>query len=316
MSKLLRRYRHCGLSMLTLVAVLLFAWWYGTPGGSSWAKDNVSLFSMVTDEGEIILQTAIPVRKGDAFITLDNRKFTAVGVRDGIAQMRFDGYQQLSQGKAELPPATGSPLTPSGSITEAAPEGAGGRLVVLYHTHSDESYVPNDGISNSPGNCGIYKVGDALAAGLQTDGFLVYHDLTNHSPHDAMAYTRSRRTVFQDLKFRPFALFDVHRDAGPSRPYDWSYQGQPTSRVLLVVGRQNPLMPVNLYLAERLKGVADYLYPGLVAGIFMASGNYNQDLDPGALLLEFGTERTTRPAAENGAALFAHVVSATLGPSR
>lgn len=321
MSKL-RRYRHLTVSVVALVAVFLFAWWYGSiPGGAPWGRDNVSLHSLVTEEGEIILQTSLPVRKGDVFITADNRKFTAVAVRDGVAQMRFDGYEPMPQGQAgpdhaTLLTAAGLELGGYDRVTEAMPEAGGARLVVLYHTHSDESYIPGDGLSNAPGNGGIYKVGDALAASLQADGWTVYHNLANHNPHDAMAYTRSRRTVFQDLKLRPFALFDVHRDAGPSAPYDWSYQGQPASKVLLVVGRQNPMEPVNMFLAQRLKGVADYLYPGLVSGIFIAHGNYNQDLDPGALLLEFGTEQTARTAAEKGAAVFGHVISATLGPAR
>ncbi len=325
MSKL-RRYRHLSVSVAALFLVLMFAWWYGpTPGGAGWARDNVTLHSLITEEGEIILQTALPVRKGDIYITADNRRFTAVAVKDGVAGMRFDGYEQLSQGKAEAPSdlapwllAGDLKLGDQDGVVEAMPEAGGARLVVLYHTHSDESYIQGDGFSNAPGlrSGGIYQVGDAMTASLQTDGWTVYHDLTNHSPHDAMAYTRSRRTVFQDLTLRPFALFDVHRDAGPGGPYAWSFQGQPTSKVLLVVGQQNPLMLVNMFLAERLKGVADYLYPGLVKGIFIAHGNYNQDLDPGALLLEFGTEQTPKTAAQNGAALFGHVISATLGPAK
>ena len=323
MSKL-RRYRHLTISVVALFLVLMFAWWYGpTPGGSGWTKDNVTLHSLITEEGEIILQTALPVGKGDVFITTDNRRFTVVAVKDGVANMRFEGYEQLSRGKAEAAPdlapwlsADDLELGRDDRVAEAMPVAGGARLVVLYHTHSDESYIQGDGLSNAPGNGGIYQVGDSLAASLQADGWTVYHDLANHSPHDAMAYTRSRRTVFQDLTLRPFALFDVHRDAGPGGPYSWSFQGKPASKVLLVVGRQNPLMLVNMFLAERLKGVADYLYPGLVSGIFIAHGDYNQDLDPGALLLEFGTEQTTKTAAQNGAAVFGHVISATLGPAK
>ena len=58
-----------------------------------------------------------------------------------------------------------------------------------------------------------------MAEQLEEKGVNVIHDTTLHTPHDAGAYDRSRRTAVQILKQRPAALFDVHRDAGPSEPY-------------------------------------------------------------------------------------------------
>jgi len=80
-----------------------------------------------------------------------------------------------------------------------------------------------------------------------------------------------------------------------------------------VVGGANPLRAANLALARRLSALSEELYPGIVRGILVARGNYNQDLDPGAMLLEIGTYLIPKEPALRTATLFAGVVSAFLG---
>lgn len=196
----------------------------------------------------------------------------------------------------------------------AVPLGTARQVIVIYHTHTDESYVPTDGVSSIPGNGGIYDVGEALSAGLTTAGFTVIHDRTAHDPHDAGAYPRSRRTVLRNLRFGPTLLFDVHRDAAPPGGYITTVDGVQTARILIVVGGANPMASANLGTARRLNAVAEDLYPGLMKGIYVARGNYNQDLDPGAILLEMGTALIPKEAAVRAAGLWANVVSAFLGP--
>ena len=69
--------------------------------------------------------------------------------------------------------------------------------------------------------------------------------------------------------------------------------------------------------AKTVKAAADSKYRGLVRGIFIAQGNYNQDLSPRTLLLEIGTQYSRREAAEYSITLFADLVpslvSATAG---
>ena len=108
-------------------------------------------------------------------------------------------------------------------------------------------------------------------------------------------------------------MFDIHRDSGPARGYLTDIAGQTTCQILVVVGRENPLMTANLSLARRIKAAADASYPGLIKGIFLARGHYNQDLDPGALLLEVGTEQVPRDLAEMSMGLLAQVLARTFG---
>ncbi len=156
-------------------------------------------------------------------------------------------------------------------------------------------------------------MGDALAGGLRSRGFTIVHDRATHDPHDAGAYPRSRRTVLRNLKFGPTFLFDVHRDSAPAEAYLTEVGGVTTSSILIVVGGANPLVRSNLATARRLKLFADELHPGLVRGIYVARGNYNQDLDPGAILLEVGTEYIPRELAERSSVLFSEAVAAFTG---
>ena len=69
----------------------------------------------------------------------------------------------------------------------------------------------------------------------------------------------------------------------------------------------------NLECAKRIKAIADEKFPSLIIGIFHAKGNYNQDLGPRMILLEFGTHTTTLEEAKRSTALMAQVIPAAAG---
>jgi stage II sporulation protein P len=178
--------------------------------------------------------------------------------------------------------------------------------VGIYHTHSAESYVPTDGTDTIPARGGIFKVGAALANTLTGKGVSAIDDKTPHEPQDANAYHRSRRTAVKLLQTRPIALLDVHRDGVPDPDfYKKTVMGENIARIRLVIGRQNPNMAANLSFAKNIKAYMDKQKPGLIKGIFIGKGDYNQDLSPRALLLEVGTHTNDRFRAQKGAAIFA-----------
>ena len=80
-----------------------------------------------------------------------------------------------------------------------------------------------------------------------------------------------------------------------------------------MVGRQNQNSEANIAFAEKMKAYYDDVKPGLIKSIFMAKGNYNQDLAPNSVLLEIGTHTNTLEAAKNGAKEFAEVLPQFLG---
>jgi len=180
--------------------------------------------------------------------------------------------------------------------------------VGIYHTHGAESYVPTDGTETIDQGGGILQVGDALTRALENKGFDVNHVREPHTPHDAGAYQRSRRTAEELVTEGDQLIFDVHRDAVPPEEYEETVEGEEVTKILLVLGQQNQNADNNRNFAVNLKQIADEEHPGLVKGILGAQGNYNQDLTPQAMLLEVGAHENNREDAERAVALFADVV--------
>lgn len=266
---------------------------------------------IVDERGQIILQTGLPVHPGDEYIDEDNRLYEVTAVEGTLARARFVRDESLAADEAAVVPVQ-APAPAPGS-PDAPPPATTGQRIALYFTHNDESYIPTDGRSTIRGNGGIYKVGDALAARLTELGYTVDNNQTRHDPHDANAYQRSRRTFKRLLEQQPAALFDIHRDSAPLRAYATTINGEPAAKLLLVVGRQNQNRQTTMNYAKRIKSAADSKYRGLVRGIFIAHGNYNQDLHPRTMLVEIGTQYNSRDAAERSAALFADLVPLFLG---
>ncbi|MFX4263680.1 stage II sporulation protein P [Pelotomaculum propionicicum] len=188
--------------------------------------------------------------------------------------------------------------------------------IAVYHSHTDESYVPSDGTETIPFKGGIYQVGKAMVDKLQGKGVTVNYDQTAHDPHDNNAYVRSRRTAANLMKSNPAAIFDVHRDGVPDPAYYRAeVSGKDVAKLRLVVGRQNPRMDSNMDFAKRMMAAANNLHPKVVKEIFVAKGDYNQDLSPTALLIEAGTHTNSKEQAEKGVAFFTEAVPAALGIS-
>lgn len=200
------------------------------------------------------------------------------------------------------------------AVPVANQQGYKSNKVAIYHTHSAESYVPTDGTESKPGNGGIFQVGNAFAEQLKKEGVEVIHDTSSHEPRDKNSYYRSRRTAVQLLKQNPVTLIDIHRDGIPDpNYYSKQVNGQNVTQMRLVVGRQNPKMESNKEFAKRVMAAVNKQYPGLIKEIFIANGNYNQDLTPTAMLVEVGTHTNSREAAEKGIALFADSLPDVLG---
>ncbi|MFZ5644247.1 MAG: stage II sporulation protein P [Bacillota bacterium] len=188
------------------------------------------------------------------------------------------------------------------------------RTVAIYHTHTDESYLPSDGRISIPFNGGIIQVGSTYKSTLLQEGARVLHNVTPHDPHDNNAYYRSRRTAFQLMKNNPLAIFDVHRDGIDDPEFYREYiANKNVAQIRIVIGRQNPHMAANLDFAKKMMAYANRINPSIVKEIFMGSGNYNQDLMPTALLLEAGTYTNRKEEAMKGVELLAHAVPVVLG---
>lgn len=269
----------------------------------AFSSDNDELLSgyntVIDENGAIVLQTGLPLHVGDQYISEDNRLYELSIVEGSLVKARY--IQDDSPLSLELlsKPVIQESVTPQ-------------PLIAIYHTHNDESYIPTDGQDSIPGNGSIMLVGERLSNRLIELAYQTDHDKTLHDPHDANAYQRSRRTFMKLLQRQPAALFDIHRDSAPLSFYKTTINGQDAAKILLVVGKQNQNHNSTMEYARTIKATTDEKYKGLIRGIFIAHGNYNQDLNPHSMLVEIGTQYNTLDAAKHSAALFADGISSVI----
>jgi stage II sporulation protein P len=285
------------------IVLLLLSWFSLGTAASAADLPPETYYTLQDTAGAVILLTAFPVNSGDVYIAADNTRYVVETLAGVTAYCREDGREVMPQiGSLQ------AAVLPAGVLTRDAPP-----VIGLYHTHSDESYVPTDGTESKEQNGGIEDVGAVLKQALEAGGFSVLHSTENHNPHDANAYSRSRKTAAELLREGAGVLIDVHRDAVPAEVYATEVNGEEATKVKLVVGRSNPGMNNNLAFAKTLKAALDQAAPGLSGGIYMGKGVYNQDLSPRAILIEVGAHTNSKEAAETGAELFADAIPAALG---
>ena len=260
-----------------------------------------SYTTIVDTAGTVILQTGVPVHSGDEFISETNELYQIISVDGSWAKAKYI----RTEIKTSLEPLV---LPAQAAVGQNSP------LIAIYHTHTDESYIPTNGVATEPGRGSIMEVGEAFANRLTELGFRTQLDKTLHDPHDANTYQRSRRTFMQLLANAPTTVFDVHRDSAPLSAYQTKINGQDATKILLVVGRQNQNLNTSLSYARDLKNAVDAKYRGLIRGIFIAHGNYNQDLNPKAMLIEIGTQYNSLETAQKSVALFADAIPSLFAP--
>lgn len=275
-------------------------------------------YRLIDSEGELITITGHRIRPGDRYLDEKNRLFEVRRVRGYTAEARYIRTEELSTvelGKSIVCPSLLEQLRSTVSMA-AGNNDAGNKeekwpqkRVAIYHTHNAESYVPTDGTDSIHGRGGIHDVGAAFKDALEKKEIEVIYSENMHLPHDRGAYRRSRDTALKLLEQNPDVIFDLHRDAAPVDAYATKVEEDWVTKIQFVVGRQNPSYSVTRRFAYDLKGLADKVYPGLIKGVFMGWGNYNQDLTPLNLLLEVGAHQNSKEAAEGGIALFADVVA-------
>ncbi|NLZ39537.1 MAG: stage II sporulation protein P [Firmicutes bacterium] len=266
------------------------------------------IYTMVDEEGEVIMRTAREITVGDEYINAANNYYRVISVENKKAVAK-----KIERAATVLPQGEGWLSRLEKKLRNALPVQQQGeqktKKIAIYSSHGAESYLKGDGTESKDPGGGILDVADSLQKNLEEKGITVIRSKEPHTPHDAGAYQRSRRTVEEALKEQPDVLIDVHRDAVPEEEYLTEVKGKERVQVQLVVGRQNQNRANNQEFAEGLKKKADEKYLGLIKGIFMARGNYNQDMSPRAILIEVGSHTNDKAQAQETMDLFAEVLN-------
>ncbi len=200
-------------------------------------------------------------------------------------------------------------------------------LVLLYHSHSTESYMPNTAGNYHTLNekYNVISVGNVLAKELQDKyKYKVLHDKTQHDKVSyAYSYVNSQVTVKNSInKYKSLkVVLDLHRDAFDTGKYTYaekmakkaeytaSINGKSAAKIMLVIAKGNPNYEELEKFAVYIKKKMDKLYPGLFLKIDVKSrGKYNQYFSNHSVLIEVGCMLNTVDEAKYSAELLSRVL--------
>ena len=208
-------------------------------------------------------------------------------------------------------------------------------LVLLYHTHTTESYQLTDaGIYDAQYNFrttepdkNMVAVGDAIAAQLTAAGIGVVHAGEIHDyPVWNKSYTRSAETVRAVTEQYPGVCIslDIHRDAIASGTTVTApvceIGGRQSAQIMIISGCDDGTMNLpnyraNFHFASILQQTAETMYSGFTRPIMFDYRKYNQDLtgERGAsLLIEVGSQGNTLDEATYAGELLGKALAETI----
>ena len=183
--------------------------------------------------------------------------------------------------------------------------------VLILHTHSTESYTKTgEPYTESSGwrtldeGYNMISIGELVAGLLQEQGIPVLQSRElNDYPSYNGSYTRARKTIKDYLAKYPSIqlVLDLHRDASGDENGQMrtraTVNGESSAQLMVVIGTNHEDYEENLSLGLKLHAQLEAMHPGIMRPLQMRSQRFNQDLSPGALLIEVGAAGNTRPEA-------------------
>lgn len=204
--------------------------------------------------------------------------------------------------------------------------------VLIYHTHTCESYLDEDsGVyyesfyprSTDPSQ-GVIAVGDAIVEMLKARGIGAVHDTTLHDyPSYEGSYGRSWQTISDYREKYPGikVTIDIHRDSmtsddGTKYKPTFTYQGKKAAQIMIMTGYDEggdfPFWDENLIFAVRLQQRCEDMYPGMTRPLNFGEFTYNMNFNNGSLLIEVGTDANTVEEAARSGEFLGNALSSVL----
>lgn len=203
--------------------------------------------------------------------------------------------------------------------------------IIIYHTHTCESYTETDKNRYKPsGNYrttnlkySVVRVGDELTKELKKLKFKVTHNNTKHDyPAYTGSYSRSLETIEKILEKQKDTeiIFDLHRDAvGNKGGYAPTVEinGEKVAQIMFVIGTndgggKHPNWKNNLKFAVKVQEKGNEMYPGLFRAINLRSATFNQKVSNAASIIEIGATGNTLEEAAGSMKYLAKVLDEAL----
>ena len=188
--------------------------------------------------------------------------------------------------------------------------------VLIYHTHTSESYKPSDKFSRD-NTQNVCAVGNEIKSELENNyGIKVIHDETINDSNYNKSYYKSSETLNNDLKkYKNLKLIiDIHRDGGGSiNSTTIKMNNENAARIMLVIVTGNPRVQKNMAVAKKIMTISNNLFPGFCKGIYTGykrgTNYFNQNKNDNCLLIEVGSNINTVEEAKNSAKYLARVMA-------
>lgn len=196
--------------------------------------------------------------------------------------------------------------------------------VLILHTHTTESYSrQGEDYKESSSwrtldeQYNMRSIGTLVAEILEAKGIRVVQDENTHDyPSYNGSYIRSRQSVREALREYPgiCLILDLHRDAageGGKQLRTAAQVGNETSaQLMIVIGTNHEGYEENLSLGLKLHVQLEQQAPGIMRPLQLRSQRFNQDLSPGALLIEVGAAGNSHKEARLAAEQLAEAIAA------
>lgn len=177
-----------------------------------------------------------------------------------------------------------------------------GPTVLILHTHATESYTKQGedyretaAWRTDDENYNMLSIGALVAQRLEEAGISTIQDRTLHDyPSYNGSYVSSRKSLRAYLEQYPTIrlVLDLHRDAGGTDTSQMRTEAKAGDRdsaqLMVVLGTNHENYEENLSLGAKLHVVLERQCPGITRPLQLREARYNQDLCPGALLIEVG----------------------------
>ncbi|MBR4081950.1 MAG: stage II sporulation protein P, partial [Clostridia bacterium] len=137
------------------------------------AMADTEVWTLVDEGGRTLTQICYEPAAGDQYISGDNQLYEVI---------RVEGDRAVAEHRGAFALPDVSWLDSDAALPVSA---AARRRIVMYCTHSDESYEPSDGTYSDAQRGSIYEIAGALADALIDDGVDAEVSGATHHPHDA-----------------------------------------------------------------------------------------------------------------------------------